>query len=126
MTAGTHNITLDPRGSYREHYVFNTTNPVAPMDLTGYEARAQVRDRPEGTNIYITVSEVPSADGYLILGGLTGTVDVFFSDTATARLAGVRRAAWDLFLENPNGEDVPKVLKGKVTVDPSVTDPSND
>jgi hypothetical protein len=117
MSAGTHDIIIDPRGSYREHYTM-------PFSITGFEGRAEVRDRPEGAILYISVNEVPSADGYIVLSGTD--LHIFFTDAATARLANVRRAAWDFFLENPNGEDVDKIISGRVTIDPSVTDPSND
>lgn len=121
MRPGIADIVIDTRGSYREHY--NVTG----FDWTGYtEARAEVRDRPEGDVLYISVSEVPSADGYIILDDVASTIDIFFSDAATAGMVGVRAAAWDLFLENTNGEDVIKFLKGKVAVDPSVTDPTSD
>jgi hypothetical protein len=121
MRPGVHNIVVDPRGSYREHY------DVTGFDWTGYtEARAEVRDKPEGATLYISVSEVPSADGYILIDSIASTIDIFFSDTATARMAGRRSGAWDLFLENTNLEDRPKFIKGKVTVDPSVTDPTSD
>ena len=121
MKAGVHNITLEVRGSYRHHY------DVTGFDWTGYsEARAEVRNQPEGATLYISINEVPNADGYIIVDSGAGTIDIFITADATERLAGVRVAHWDLFLENSNGEDRPKFLKGKVTVDPSVTDPTSD
>ena len=121
MDPGVHNITIDPRGSYRAHYEF----PDDPTwDFTGLEARAEVRDRVEGEVLYISVSEVETESGYILLG--PSTIDVYFSPTATATMAAVKKGAWDLFLEYANGEDVPKMFYGTVTVRKSVTDPSYD
>ena len=124
LEPGVHNITLDPRGSYRENYDF------VGLDFTDMpEMRSEVRDRPEGDILYISVNEVPNADGYItvtVTDATHASVQVYYSPEATARLAGVRRGSWDLFGENTNGEDVPKLLLGTVSVRPSVTDPSND
>lgn len=125
MEAGIVDITLVPGASWRRRFAFNEPGPV-PLDLTGFEARAEVRNQPGGATLYISISEVPSADGYIILGGTAGTVDIFISADATEILRTARSAAWDLFLENPNGEDVDQAVRGKVKIGPAVTDPTYD
>jgi hypothetical protein len=125
MEAAVINITLVPGGSWRHRFTLNEPGPT-PIDLTGFEARAEVRDKPGGATLYISVNEVPSADGYIILGGAAGTVDVFISADATMSLKNARGASWDLFLENPNAEDVDQAVRGKVTIGPAVTDPTYD
>jgi hypothetical protein len=124
MDAGTYNPVISSRGSWRKRI---TLNADPAIDFTGCEARAEIRDAREGTTLYASISETPSADGYILIpDGAPNKIQVFFSATATARLGAARRAYWDLFVEYPNHEDVPKVLQGKVTISHSVTEPSHD
>ena len=126
MDAGVYDITLSPRGSYRRHFEFIEDDGVTPVDFTGCEARMEIRPRPESATLYISINEVPTADGDITLGGSAGTIDIFTTAEATDTLANVRGAYWDLFVEYPNGEDVVKFMKGKVKIDASVTEPSHD
>ena len=126
MDAGVYDITLSPRGSYRRHFEFIEDDGVTPVDLTNCEARMEIRPRPESATLYISINEVPTADGDITLGGSAGTIDIFITAEATDTLANVRGAYWDLFVEYPNGEDVVKFMKGKVKIDASVTEPSHD
>lgn len=124
MDAGTYNPVISPRGSWRRSFTF-TADPA--IDFTGCEARSEIRDAREGTTLFASVSETQGEDGYILIpDGQPDRVQVFFSATATARLGGARRAYWDLFVEYPNGQDVQKVLQGKVTISHSVTEPSHD
>jgi hypothetical protein len=121
---GPYNPVISPRGSWRRSFTFNATPPI---DFTGCEARAEIRDSLEGATLYASVSETPGPDGYILIpANSTNQLHVFFSDIATARLKAAKRAYWDLFVAYPNGEDVPKVLSGKVTIKHSVTEPSHD
>lgn len=124
MEPGIFNLPLSPGASYRHKWTF--TEASVPIDFTGCEARAEIRPKAGSETLYISVNEIATADGYIVISGPTGEVEVFISADATKRLEGVRSAAWDLFLEWPNGEDVDKALKGKVIIDPSVTDPTYD
>jgi hypothetical protein len=124
MDAGTYNPVISPRGSWRRRFTFNADPAI---DFTGCQARAEIRDALEGATLYASVSEQPSEDGYILIpDGSSNQVHVFFSDVATARLKTAKRAYWDLFVAYPNGEDIPKVLSGKVTIKHSVTEPSHD
>lgn len=124
MEPGVFNLTLSPGASYRHKWTF--TEATVPIDFTGCEVRAEVRPKAGSDVLYISVNEIADAQGYITVGGATGEIDIFISADATKVLEGVRSAAWDLFIEWPNGEDVDKALKGKVIIDPSVTDPTYD
>lgn len=124
MDAGTYNPVISPRGSWRKRFTFNADPAI---DFTGCEARAEIRDNVEGLELYASVSEEPSEDGYITIpAGDPYKLEVFFSTEATARMKDAKKAYWDLFVEFPNGEDVVKMIKGKVTIDYSVTEPSHD
>ena len=131
MDPGKYNPKMSPRGSWRKAFTFTLpgalpTDPRIPMPLTGCEARAEVRPAPESDTLLISVNEVPGPNGYITIDEPNGIIEVFISAVATEVLEGMRSAAWDLFIEWPNGEDVDKALYGKVSVLPSVTDPSHD
>jgi hypothetical protein len=127
---GKFDLKISTRASYRHKWTFMEPQPdpapPAPIDFTDCEARAEIRPAPESDTIYISVNEIANEQGYLIIDGPAGEIDIYLSVEATAVLAGVRKASWDLFVEWPNGEDVDKVLKGRVIIDPSVTDPTYD
>lgn len=124
MDAGTYNPVISPRGSWRRTFTFNADPAI---DFSGCEARAEIRDAREGAVLFASVSETHSGDGYITIpDDDVNKLQVFFSATATARMKEARRAYWDLFVEFPNGQDVQKVLQGKVTISHSVTEPSHD
>ena len=62
MDAGTYNPIISPRGSWRKLFTF-TADPA--LDFTGCEARAEIRDKVEGTELYISsineISSLPTA-----------------------------------------------------------------
>jgi hypothetical protein len=124
MEPGKFDLSLSPGASYRHKFIF--TDGTSAIDFTGVEVRAEVRPAPASPTLYISINETPSADGYIIIDGPLGEIDIFISADATERLRDVRKAAWDMFIEWPNGEDVDKALKGRVLIDPSVTDPTYD
>ncbi|HEY5785860.1 MAG TPA: hypothetical protein VIT65_13885 [Microlunatus sp.] len=124
MDAGTYNPVISPRGSWRRTFTFNADPPI---DFTGCEARSEIRDAKEGATLFASVSETPSPDGYIVIPSEeTNQLHIYFSPLATGRMKDAKRAYWDLFVEYPNGEDVPKVMEGKVTIKHSVTEPSHD
>lgn len=125
MDVGEYNPVISARASWRKTLTFNAT---PALDFTGCEARSEVRNKKGGSTLYISVSETPSEDGYILIpfDGDPTKIHVYFSPTATARLQAARTAYWDIFIEYPNGEDVPKALEGQVEIDKSVTDPSYD
>jgi hypothetical protein len=89
MDAGTYNPVISSRGSWRKRI---TLNADPAIDFTGCEARAEIRDAREGTTLYASISETPSADGYILIpDGAPNKIQVFFSATATARLLGPLR-----------------------------------
>jgi hypothetical protein len=118
-------VTMQQGASWRRQLTLNQPGTTTPYDLTGCTAKMQVRQRPGAPDpALMSISEQSGADGVITLGGVAGTIDVFFNASATNRLA-TKKAAYDLFLSWPNGTDVWKVLEGTVAVDLAVTEPSH-
>ena len=90
---------------YRGSFIFTDDADDQPLPFDGCTFRAQVRTRQnaEGSPL-IDVTSTASADGQIIVHG-PGSVEVFFTKEATARLQGVRRFSWDLIVHWANGID---------------------
>lgn len=99
--------------------------PPTPRDLTGCQARLEIRPKAQSATLYVSVSEVPTTDGRIDIDPLIGKLSIFLTAFGTNKL--VRSpVAYDLFLQWPNGEDVWKVLYGAVTCSLAVTEPTYD
>ena len=122
----TDDITLHRGASWRRQYTLaHSADPGDTFDLTGCEARLEIRPKAGSDVLLISLSEEPSEDGSLDLTGTDGGISIYISPTATLKLTG-KTAAWDLFLEWPSGLDVDKIVMGAVAIDPNVTDPTYD
>lgn len=90
------------------------------VDLTGWTARAQLRDRPGGT-VWASLTSQDDDGSRITLDNL-GYVSVVLTHTTTEDSAWNRRTdgVWDLELVNPDGE-VLRLVMGKVTVSADVT-----
>lgn len=104
----------------------NEGNGFTPRrDLTGCEARMEVRTKKKGGTLILTISEEVSEDGQITINGPDGEVTYFVSKVGIAKLIG--STAWyDLFIEWPNGIDVDKGVMGQIAIDWNVTDPTYD
>ena len=96
----------------------------APVNLTGYKGRMQIREAPNGDLIVeLTTTTQPSGfsagNGKMVLGGAAGTIASTLTKADTAALA-FERATYDLFLFD--GADLPiPIIEGILTLDPQVT-----
>lgn len=84
------------------------------VNLTGYTARLQVRDRVGGE----VLLDLSTGDG-ITLGGPAGTIALAISavDTAALRFS---QAVYDLELTSA-GDEVTRLMQGKVLLSPEVT-----
>jgi hypothetical protein len=80
-----------------------------PVDLTGAIAKAQIRERPGGTQITELLCFIT----------LPNIIDVTLTSVASHKLPS--KGAWDLQITYPSG-DVRSPLAGPVTVTADVTD----
>lgn len=125
MAAGTKDINVEQGASFRMSLTWTAPGtrtpdgvlvPGAPYDLTGAHARMQIRKGP-GQPVLVDLRD---GDG-ITLGGTTGRIEIYISPERTEALA-TKRARYDVFIVLPNGLDVARVLKGRVTVDYAITD----
>lgn len=87
----------------------------APIDLTTYTARMQVRETAESGT---TLLNLTTENGGIALGNVAGTVTL----TATAtQTAGIAAGEWVYDIELVSGATVTRLLQGCFTVDAEVT-----
>jgi hypothetical protein len=87
-----------------------------PVDITGWTARMQVRERYEAESVLLNIT---TENGGITLGGRAGTIDLYVSDEVTAGFI-VGPHVYDLELINTTGE-VTRLIEGKFSVTPEVT-----
>jgi hypothetical protein len=85
------------------------TAKTIPADLAGVVAKAEIRDKPAGSNLTMLTCSIEMPNAILV------TLDA----TTSARLPA--KGVWDLQLTYPEGA-VATVLAGAVTVTADVTD----
>jgi len=93
----------------------------SPIDLTGYQARMQVRAKYASPDP--PALDLSTAAGSIVLGGAAGTIQAKATAEMTAGLT-IKRGVYDLELVPPSGEDDAfRLTEGVVTVTPEVTRP---
>jgi len=124
VTAGRVDLYIEQGATYRRTWRWNTVSPdgltLTPINLTGYIARMQIR-RSQGATASVSIS---TESGGITLGGTAGTVSIVLTDDQTDVLQP-KSAVYDLELEAPNG-DVYRFIQGRITVDPNITQESDD
>jgi hypothetical protein len=89
----------------------------APIDLTGYTARMQIRETVSSSTILMQLTS--ELGGGITIIGPTGTITMLIGDVASANIAW-RWAVYDLEIESASGETT-RLLKGEIEVQPEVT-----
>ena len=115
-------LTIYQGVDYEETLLWETDTPFAPVNLTGYTARLQIRARRGSPDALITLTN----GGGLTLGGAAGTVVVALTAEQTETLtpqANGQKHAWDLRLVSPTGKRQ-RPVEGDITISPRVTAPS--
>jgi hypothetical protein len=91
--------------------------PGAPIDLTGYTARMQIRATVGSPGILMQLTS--DLGGGITIVGPTGTMSLLIGDMVTAALSWTW-AVYDLEIESASGETT-RLLRGEVEVQPEVT-----
>ena len=114
MAAGTYNITIEQGAKWSR--VLTVATDAEPWDLTGWDARMQIRKKVGG-DLY---AELTVGDG-ITLGGDEGTITLTLGATTTAALT-FSQGRYDLELIPPAGEDdALRLLQGVVILSKEVT-----
>jgi hypothetical protein len=124
MGSGRYDISVDQGSTFRKTITWKDSSNTV-VNLTGYTARMQVR--PTYSSASATVS-LTTANGGVVLGGTSGTIQLYISATATAAIPTASPSqfsdafigVYDLELVSPSG-DVTRLLNGDFVVTPEVT-----
>lgn len=92
--------------------------PATPVDLTGWTARCQIRDKLNGT-VLVSLTSSPAAG--IVLDAL-GNINITVTATQTTSMSAYKAGVFDLELEAPDGF-VRNLVGGIVTLSPNVTVP---
>lgn len=115
MSAGEHDIDIEIGATFFLNVTWEDEDE-NPIDLTGYDARMQVRKKYTSTTSLLSFT---TGAGTITLGGAAGTIAVKGLATVT-ELVTEKYGVYDLEMIAPNG-DVYRILKGVVNFDPEAT-----
>lgn len=116
MAAATHNITIEQGSVFTLNLVYKDSNG-APVNLTGYSARMQVRQRYSSAEAALSLVSPTN----ITLGGAAGTIVAKATANMTQAL-DIKQGVYDLELVPPSGAgDAFRLVEGSVTVTPEVT-----
>lgn len=107
---GVHNITVIKGATYSRTFEVRENDGETPIPLNGYVAAAQIRDRPEGEELYATFNTA--------VDGPNGRVTITLPASVTAAL-DFRRAHYDVFVISL--DETAMIVQGEVALDRSVT-----
>lgn len=101
-------------------------NPPAPVNLTGYTAKLQVRSSHKSKVVILELSTTSGGgNGRITLGTsgdmTTGAINLFISATDTAQLSVCDDGKPVYDLEMTNSGVVSRILQGNVIIAPEVT-----
>ena len=125
MAAGKHSFIIE-QGATTNLNVQWTDASGSAVDLTGYQARMQIRPVIESSDVYISLSSSLQPDGTgLNLNGsdgvtslTSGSIGIYISAYSSS-LLNFNEAFYDL--EMVNGREVTRLLEGKVRLSKNVT-----
>lgn len=113
MSAAKINLAIEQRSTFRRSFIFKNKFK-KPYDLSGYDARMQVRT-PEGALLL----DLSVENGRIVFEPLAGIVHLYVSDEDTAKLE-FNKAVYDFNLLAPNGDTI-RMVQGTVTLSPGYT-----
>jgi hypothetical protein len=125
MAAGKYSFVIEQGATTNFQINWNDGSGSA-VDLSGYQARMQIRPQVEGSDIFISLSSSLQPDGTGIhLSGSNGTTPVqsgsigIYISAHSSSLLNFGEAFYDL--ELVNGNAVTRLLEGKVKLSKNVT-----
>jgi hypothetical protein len=118
MSAGALRVVIEQGATWTRTFTYKDTNG-ALVDLTGYEARMQVRSTYDASSALISLTSDPAAG--IVMGGALGTIVCTIADTVTAALTAPNECVWDLELILPASAGIKRLLEGEAFISPEVT-----
>lgn len=114
MSTGKCNIKITQGATFRKTFVWNARG--APVDLTGWKARMQIRESHESKTV---LAELTTENGMIIVTAADGKFQLDIPADMTSVLS-FEDAVFDIELEAPDGF-VKRIVEGKVALSPEVT-----
>ena len=132
MAAGNYSFTIEQGATTDFEIVYKDSNS-NPVDLTGYQAKMQLKDSIGGSSTFLTLSSSLSPDGTgLNLSGsggnaaskplTSGSIGIFISHATSSNLT-FGTAVYDLEIVSGSGNTavVTRLLQGKINLSKEVT-----
>lgn len=113
MTPGKYNMVCPQGATFSKQLTYKIDD--APVDLTSYTARMQVREKYTSKTIIVNLT---TENGGITLGGSNGTIDLFISDSDTSAIFA-KNYVYDI--ELISSFEVYRLLEGQFIVTPEVT-----
>jgi len=108
--------------TFSQTLIWEVGNPPAPVNLTGYSAKLQVRSSHKSK---ATIIELSTANSRITLGTggdmTTGAINLFISASDSAQLSVCEDTEAVYDLEMTTGYTVSRILQGNVIISPEVT-----
>ena len=109
------NLIVNQGATFRHKFTWQDVKKRA-INLTGYSARMQVRGSVADSAILLSLN---TTNGGIALGGVTGTISLYLSATATSAI-NWSKSVYDIELEDASGE-VTRLVGGTITTTPEIT-----
>ena len=129
MAAGRYSFVIE-QGATVDFQIAYTDSNGTPVDLTGYQARMQIRPNVGSNEIYITLSSSldPCGTGLNLSGSnsinppTSGTIGIYVSAISSSQL-DFTQGVYDLELATGSGDCyvVTRILEGEVRLSRNVT-----
>jgi len=111
------NLTIYQGSTFTKDYIWKVGEPAIPVNLTGYTAKMQIREKISEATILI---ELSTENGRILIPNpIEGHFSFLISATDTSMLS-FKNAVYDLELYSPSGV-VRRLFGGSVTLSPEVT-----
>lgn len=115
MSAAKLNLLIEQGADFSQRFIWKDSDQ-NPIDLTGYTARMQIREKIESDTVLL---ELTTENGRITLNQEPGTIDLKINSLDSESLPE-GKSAYDLELVSSTNF-VTRLLKGGVDIDPEVT-----
>jgi hypothetical protein len=129
MAAGRYSFVIEQGATVNFQIAYTDSNGT-PVDLTGYQARMQIRPNIGSNDVYITLSSSldPCGTGLNLSGSnsinppTSGTIGIYISAVSSSQL-DFAQGVYDLELATGSGDCyvVTRILEGEVRLSKNVT-----
>lgn len=113
MIPGKYNMVCPQGSTFNQVLTYSINGSL--VNLTGYTARMQVKERYSSTAKQL---DLTTSNGGIVLGGALGTITINATATQTAAIIA-KEYVYDL--ELVSGPTVTRIIEGKFIVTPEVT-----